>query len=92
MFPCIFNGILDVSWRFEYQHVGIQNASENARKMQEKRRKISQSEKTQDLSILHYALGKNASQLRFFTRFGTSEITKMQTQPQCNVAFRWYGN
>ena len=36
--------------------------------------------KTQEnLSILHYALGKNASQLRFFSRFGTFEVSKTQT-------------
>ena len=32
--------------------------------------------KREDFSILHYALGKNASQLRFFMHFGTLEITK----------------
>ena len=34
----------------------------------------------EDFSILHYALGKNASQLCFFMRFGTFQISK--TEPQ----------
>ena len=51
--------------RFRYQHVGIQNASENARKMQEKREKNPKSPMRENVSILHYALCKNASQSRF---------------------------
>ena len=55
-----------VSSRFRYQHVGIQNASENARKMQEKREKNPNASPTRDnVSILRYALGKNASQSGF---------------------------
>ena len=52
--------------RFTYQHVGIQNARENERKTRENARKIKNASPTRDnVSILHYALGKNASQLRF---------------------------
>ena len=44
-------------------------------------RKLADVRKKRDLfSILHYALGKNASQLRFFSDFGTFEVTKTQTQ------------
>ena len=58
-----------------YQHVSIQNASENARKTYEKNvRKLNL------FPLLHYALGKNANCLPFFSRFGTFEVTKMQTQ------------
>ena len=63
-----FTCVLDISTRFGYQHVGIKNATENTRKMRE------------DFSILHNVLGKNTSQLRFFTCFGTFEIAKTQTQ------------
>ena len=45
---------------FGYQHVGIKNVSENARKKQEKCKKMQE-----NLSILHYEFGKNASLLRF---------------------------
>ena len=50
------------SSRFRYQHVGIQNARENARKTREKReknaRKIKNASPTRDnVSILHYTLG-----------------------------------
>ena len=79
---------LRFSSRFRYQHVSIQNASENARKMQEKRKKKSKTR--ENVSILHYALGKNASQLRFarvllafcshFARILLTNFTKMQTQ------------
>ena len=32
------------------------------------------------LSIVHHALGKNVSQLRFFSRFGMFKYTETQTQ------------
>ena len=50
-------------------------------KREKNARKLANARKTQeDFSISHYALGKNASQLRFFRHFGTFEITKTQTQ------------
>ena len=74
-----FTCVLDVSSRFHlhfgYQHVGSENASEDARKKPENPKNC--------FSILHHALGKNVSQLRFFSRFGTFEVTKTQTH--CTV-------
>ena len=69
--PRVFHFTSRFSSRFRYQHVGIQNASENARK-------IKNASPTRDnVTILHYALGKNASQLlfgrvlvAFWSRFG----------------------
>ena len=58
--------------RFGYQHVGIQNKSENVRKTRDKHEKITQC-KT-NFSILHYALGKNASWLHFSCVWETFEV------------------
>ena len=44
-FACVLDVTSHFHSRFGYQHVGIQNATENARKTQEKRKKISQHEK-----------------------------------------------
>ena len=50
----------------------------NAREMQENI--ANQRETREFFYILHYVFGKNASQLRFFSRFGMFEVTKTQTQ------------
>ena len=71
--PRVFPFTSRFSSRFRYQHVGTQNARENARK-------INNASPTRDnVSILHYALGKNASQLRFGHVLVTN-IAKTQTQ------------
>ena len=58
------------SSRFRYQHVGIQNAHENARKVQEKRKKIQNASPTREnVSILYYTLGKKRESVAFCTCF-----------------------
>ena len=63
IFPPFFSS------RFRYQHVGIQNASEKARKMQEKCEKIQNASPTREnVSILCFYImcwAKSASQSRF---------------------------
>ena len=65
------------SSRFRYQHVGIQNARENARKTREKSKTRAQRE----TMFLYYTMRwvKNASQLRF-GHVLVINISKTQTQ------------
>ena len=66
-FSCVFTHVLDTNMLISKMQVKTQEE------------KITQREP--NARKLHYALGKNASWLRFFSRFGTFEVTKMQTQP-----------
>ena len=71
LFHSRFGFFLRFSSRLCYQDVGIQNANENARKMKVKHEKIQNTSPTREnVSISHYALGKNSSQLlAFCSRF-----------------------
>ena len=59
---------------FGYEHVGIQNVSENTGKTGERRE--NNTRKLNLFTISHYSLGKKAS----FSRFGKFEVTNTQTQ------------
>ena len=62
---------LRFSSRFRYQHVGIQNARETREKREKNARKIKNASPTRDnVSILHYALGKKRESVAFWSRFG----------------------
>ena len=74
------------SSHFGYQHVGIKNASESMRKTRKKINNVSPTRKI--FSILHYALGKNGSLLRFFCillRFDNKPY--QNATPTCSVVW-----
>ena len=72
-----------------YQHVVIQNASENARKIK------NVSPTRENVSILHHAMGKNVSQLQFFahfcSRFWLQTLPKRKHSAQCNMGLNIKG-
>ena len=81
IFPHVFYFSSLFSSRFGY-HVGIKNVMKNARKLPNAR-------KTQEhFSILHYALGNNASLLRFYLRFCSQTLPKCNPNAKCNMGLR----
>ena len=82
--PRVFHFTLRFSSRFRYQHVGIQNASENARKMQENREKIPKREpNARKCFYITLCVGQKCDSVAFCSRFARdllTNFTKTQTQ------------
>ena len=64
---------------FGYQHVGIQNVSENA------------SETRENVSILHYAFGKTRAVFFLFSShvFKRLRLPKRKSNAECNIGFNF---